>query len=142
MLSFSSDALDRVRIGDCMRHPILSCDPETPIIDVTALMSDRYVHALLVRGDGRRPSAIVTDRDVMAAIACKGDAFTARDVAAGELLTAPSASSLRHAAELMAEHGTSHLVVVDESSGQPVGVLSTTDIMAAYAIARSVPNAS
>ncbi|MGI8711842.1 MAG: CBS domain-containing protein [Solirubrobacteraceae bacterium] len=141
MLSFSSHALDRVRIQDCMRHPILSCDPETPIIDVAALMSNRYVHALVVRGDDRKPSAIVTDIDVMACIACEGDGFAARDVATGEPLTVASAKSLRDPAQLMAEHGTTHLVVVDQASGQPVGILSTTDIMAAYATAHPVPSA-
>lgn len=36
MLSFSSHALDRVRIGDCMRPTILSCAPDTPITDILA----------------------------------------------------------------------------------------------------------
>ena len=35
----------------------------------------------------------------------------------------------------MAEHGVSHLIVVDQANGQPIGVLSSTDILAAYAIA-------
>jgi CBS domain-containing protein len=96
------------------------------------------VHALVVRGDDRKPSAIVTDIDAMACIACEGDGFAAREVATGEPLTVASDKSLRDAAQLMAEHGTSHLVVVDQASGQPVGVLSTTDIMAVYAIARPI----
>jgi CBS domain-containing protein len=33
----------------------------------------------------------------------------------------------------MAEHGVSHLVVVDAASRQPIGVLSTLDIAAVYA---------
>jgi CBS domain-containing protein len=135
MFSSSSQALDRVRIGDCMRPTILSCTPETPITDVAALMSERRVHAIVVRAHGQRPSAIVSDIDVMAAVACQGDGFAARDIAATTALTAPSSDSLRDAAQLMAEHGVSHLIVVDQASGQPVGVLSTTDILAAYAVA-------
>jgi CBS domain-containing protein len=31
------------------------------------------------------------------------------------------------------EHGPAHLIVINEASGHPVGVLSTTDILQAYA---------
>lgn len=135
MLSSSSQALDRVRIGDCMRPTIISCAPDTPITDVAALMSERRVHAIVVRAEGQRPSAIVSDIDVMAAVACQGDGFAARQIAATTPLTAPSSHSLRDAAQLMAERNVSHLIVVDQVNGQPIGVLSTTDILAAYAIA-------
>jgi CBS domain-containing protein len=33
----------------------------------------------------------------------------------------------------MSEHGVSHLVVLDNAGGRPIGVLSTLDIAAAYA---------
>jgi CBS domain-containing protein len=135
MLSFSSQALERVRIGDCMSPTILSCSPDTPITAVAALMSDRRVHAIVILADDRRPSTIVSDIDVMAAVACAGDGFAARDIAATEAVTAASGGSLRDAAQLMAEHGVSHLIVLDQANGQPVGVLSSTDILAAYAIA-------
>ena len=35
----------------------------------------------------------------------------------------------------MVEHGAAHLIVLDEASGHPVGVLSTTDVLQAYAAA-------
>lgn len=40
---------------------------------------------------------------------------------------------LQNAAQLMSEHGVSHLVVVEGAGGYPLGVLSTLDIAAAYA---------
>jgi CBS domain-containing protein len=33
----------------------------------------------------------------------------------------------------MAEHGVSHLIARETASGQPIGVISTTDILGAYA---------
>ena len=36
--------------------------------------------------------------------------------------------TLEHAAQLMVEHDTAHLVVVSPDSGLPVGMLSTLDI--------------
>ena len=43
--------------------------------------------------------------------------------------------SLHLAAQLMSEHGVSHLIVADAVSGYPAGVLSTLDIAAAFATA-------
>lgn len=40
---------------------------------------------------------------------------------------------LERAAQLMAEHGVSHLVVVDAADGHPIGVLSTLDLAVVYA---------
>ena len=41
--------------------------------------------------------------------------------------------SLEHAAQLMAEHETSHVVIVSSSTGEPVGILSTLDVARAMA---------
>jgi CBS domain-containing protein len=38
--------------------------------------------------------------------------------------------SLRRAAQLITEHATAHLVVVDPATGRPVGVISTLDVRA------------
>jgi CBS domain-containing protein len=47
--------------------------------------------------------------------------------------TVSADDSLLGAAQLMREHGVSHVVVVDRAGGYPVGVLSTLDIAALYA---------
>ena len=51
-------------------------------------------------------------------------------------MTVATDAPLARAAELMAEHGISHLAVVDPVSKRPVGILSTLDI------ARSIASAS
>jgi CBS domain-containing protein len=65
------------------------------------------------------------------------DELAARDVAATEAPSIPSSCSLRQAAQMLSEHGVSHLVVIDESNGHAAGVLSTTDILSAYAAAET-----
>ena len=52
--------------------------------------------------------------------------------ATAALMVSPG-ESLQRAAQLMTEHGTAHLVVVEPASGRPVGVLSTLDVAAALA---------
>jgi predicted transcriptional regulator len=134
MLSSGAPALEQVRVSDCMHHGIFGCNSGTSLPEVAAIMSTHHVHALVVHHDAGRPAEIVSDMDVIAGAACS-DAFCARDIAGTEALSIPGDRSLRDAAQLMAEHGVSHLIVRDTASGQPIGVISTTDILSAYAYA-------
>lgn len=117
-----------------MHAGILSCPPETPVREVAHLMARQRVHAVAVAnvaGDGR-PWGVVSASDVAAAAAAGGEP-TAGEVAAAELLTIGAHEPLYRAAQLFTEHQVSHLVVVDETYGVPVGVLSTLDLARAYA---------
>ena len=128
------DPLDSVRVGDCMRAGIFACDPGTPVRELAAAMSSLRVHALAVRAQAPNAPAFVSDLDVMAGIALS-DQLRAQDLTATAAVTASRLQSLREAAQIMVEHGAAHLIVLDEASGHPVGVLSTTDILQAYATA-------
>ena len=63
--------------------------------------------------------------------------LTAGEVATTDLLTIDSSESLGRAAELMAEHGVTHLIAVQPDTGQPAGMISARGIAAALAYARS-----
>jgi CBS domain-containing protein len=65
--------------------------------------------------------------DLVAAAARSPEA-DARAIARSEPLTVTPEDSLPHAAQLMAEHGLSHLVVVQPHSRHAVGVLSALDV--------------
>lgn len=125
--------LRAVRVSDCMHHGILSCDASAPLDEVAAIMAKHRVHAVAVtNGDGRRVVAVVSDIDVVVA-AANGDAPSALEVAATEPLAVSAGESVQHAAQLMSEHGVSHLVVLDRQNGHPAGILSTLDVAALYA---------
>ena len=126
-------ALERVRVHDAMHRGIISIDPETPLRTVARTMARRRVHAVavVIAGDGERPVRIVSALDVVAA-AASGSNEAAGDVASTEALTVSSRERLDHAAQMMADHELSHLIVTDSASGQPIGVLSTLDIAAVY----------
>ena len=53
---------------------------------------------------------------------------TAGQIAATDPVIVRAADTLAHAAQLMAEHETAHVVVVDPVTGEPVGILSSLDI--------------
>ena len=129
-----SNMLDSARVGDCMRAGIFSCDPDTPVRELAAAMSSLRVHGLAVRAVAPNAPSFVSDLDVMAGIALS-DQLRAQDLIATAAVTVSRLQSLREAAQVMVEHGAAHLIVLDEASGHPVGVLSTTDILQAYATA-------
>ncbi len=128
-----SRSLDHIRVRDCMHRGILSASADTPLGDVAAMMAKHRVHAVAVtNGTSGRPTGIVSDLDVVAAAA------TGREPSVGEVATTkPLAVSaderLHRAAQLMAEHRVSHLIVLEAASGHPFGVLSTLDVAAVYA---------
>src|SRR5688500_16977020 len=129
--SYLTPSFEHATVGDAMRPWVLTCDPATPLVTVAQRMAGEHVHAIVVladAGDGaRRPWAVVTDRDLLR-VAARLDEYTAGEVATGELLEARPGERLTEAAERMAAHGVTHLLVVDDRTGRPVGVLSTLDI--------------
>jgi len=129
--------LDSARVGDCMRAGIFTCDPDTPARELAAMMSSLRIHAVALRAGPRQAPALIADRDVVASIA-EGADPQAHQLASGSAPTISRAQTLRDAAKLMTAHRAAHLVVVNEASGHPVGVLSTTDILQAYAATSSM----
>jgi CBS domain-containing protein len=121
-------------VGDEMTTGVISCPPETPLRNVARLMVTHRVHGIIVFDyggeDDETPElwGLVSDLDVVAAARGEIDARTAGDSAVAPLVSVTSDAPLERAAQLMAENGTSHLVVLDHSTLRPVGVVSTLDI--------------
>ena len=125
--------LEHVRVGDCMHAGVLTCSADASLRDVASIMADHHVHAVVIAGgDLARPEGVISDLDVLAALATRAEC-TAGQAGATEPLTVSADLNLQAAAQLMSEHGVSHLVIVDAAGGYPVGVLSSLDIAAVYA---------
>jgi CBS domain-containing protein len=117
-----------------MHTGILTTDPSTPLRVVARLMAEQRVHVVAVADPdhARRPWGVVSTLDIAAA-AAEGADLTAGEAAYGkEIVTISSAEPLDSAAQTMAEHRVTHLIVVDAATGHPTGVLSTLDVAAAY----------
>jgi CBS domain-containing protein len=127
--------LSHVRVSDVMHTGILATDPTTPLRVVAQLMAEHRVHAVAVADPDhvRRPLGFVTVVEIAAAAADDLDE-TAGQAAAAEIVTVSSADSVDSAARLMVEHSVDHLIVVDDSTGHPSGIISGLDIAAAYAV--------
>lgn len=131
-------SFDEAQVIDAMHPGVLTCPPATSIRTAARMMATYRVHAIVVTAAdpdddaAGRPWAVLSDLDVAKAAAQGHADATAGGMAQTELLTVAPGESLRRAAQLLSEHGISHLVVVD--GDDPVGVLSTQDVAACIAM--------
>lgn len=118
-------------VGEAMTPGVLTCLPVTPLRDVARMMARHRVHAIIVfaLGDRLHPWGVVSDLDLVAAI---GTEANAGSVAASPVVTVTADLSLEHAARLLAENETTHLLVIS-GDGLPIGIISTLDIAQAFA---------
>jgi CBS domain-containing protein len=133
-MTLHQNAQAHIRVRDVMHTGILTTDPTTPLRVVARLMADQRVHAVAVADPeyARRPWGFVTALGVAKAVADESDAI-AGEVAEADVPTVSADQSLGSAAQLMADNGVTHLIVIDPGTGHPSGILSSLDVAAAYA---------
>jgi CBS domain-containing protein len=132
----ASEKFFRYTTGEAMRDVIVTCEPDTPLVEVAALMADHRIHCVVVTeadSQTHAPWALVSDLDLAAAAIEGIEGRVARQVSATPVVTVTSGEPLWRAAQLMTEHANPHLVVVDEATNRPVGILSTLDVAAVAA---------
>jgi CBS domain-containing protein len=126
-------ALEHALVEDVMRRGIIGCGPDTDLTTLARLMASNHVHAVVVsgtesspRGGERLTWGLVTALDLVAAALPGVGAPDAGALASSEIVTVEADERLGRAAQLMVEHGLTHLIVV--SRARPVGILSTLDV--------------
>lgn len=121
-----------VRVAEAMHEGVLACSPSTPLSELAHLMASEQVHCIVVADDAARPYSlwgVVSDLDLVAAALVRDlDEQTAGGSSATPALTVGPQETLQRASQLMTEHATAHLVVVEPASGRAVGMLSTLDL--------------
>lgn len=137
----TTPALAEVRVIKAMHPGVLACAPDTSLRTVAELMAAYGIHAVVVfQGDGaggETPWGVISDLDLVgAALTGDPDERTAASIAASPVVFVGTDDTLERAAQLLVEHSTSHLIVLDVDTAHPVGVLSTLDIAAALAALR------
>lgn len=126
-----------ITVADVMTTGAIDAAPQTPLLEVAARMAERRVHCVIVDGlaRGRRGAeelvwGIVSDLDLLSAVAAGRLDASAGEMAATEIVTIEPSEPIEQAARLMAQHECTHLVVVSDDA-RPVGVLSSLDIAGA-----------
>jgi len=122
-----------VRVSDVMHWGLVHCPPDATLREVAALMGTAAVHCVVVLdapGDGASLWGVVSDLDLVAAASVRSlDDQRAGGTAMRPAITASPHEPLETAGRRMTAHGVSHLVVVDDVAHEPVGVISTLDLV-------------
>lgn len=121
-----------MRVAEAMSTKVLVVSPEHTVAEAARLMVARRVGAAVVLGDDLPGPGIVTERDVMRAVAEGRDCASTvvREVMTFEARTATTTWDLDTAAEAMVDGGFRHLLVVDER-GDLAGIVSMRDVVRA-----------
>lgn len=113
---------------------IARVDGDADLWAVAAALVDADVGALAI-GSGDAVSGIVSERDVVRALAERRDpsTTTANDIAHTDLVCCDANSTVADVAEEMMERYVRHVLVAD--GGRVVGIVSARDLLGAYASA-------
>jgi len=118
-----------MQVRDGMSDVVLTVGPDHTLRDAAKAMGRRGVGAAVVMDPEQPGPGIVTERDILLALAEGQNPDTERvcDHLSENLTFAAPDWSLERAAEAMVRGGFRHLVVVE--GGETVGVLSMRDIV-------------
>jgi CBS domain-containing protein len=118
-----------MQVRDGMSSVVLTVNPGHTLREAACLMAERSVGAAVVMDPEQPGPGIVTERDVLQAIAAGQDPTSVRveDHLSSDLTFAAPDWSLERAAEAMVRGGFRHLIVVDGSEMK--GILSMRDIV-------------
>lgn len=104
--------------------------PEATVADLLSMLARHGVGALVVSGDGRRIEGIVSERDVVRALAQRPDVLGERvaGIMTADVQSATPDGTVADLMALMTEHRIRHVPVVDED-GLLVGIVSIGDVV-------------
>jgi CBS domain-containing protein len=127
-------SLSLTSVSMLIAAPVAKVALDATILEVADAMTAASVGALVV-SDGDGAAGIVSERDIVGALAKRRDPATtrARDVASTTLVWCDAEASVAEVAEEMMECYVRHVLVEDD--GRLVGIVSARDLLGAYASA-------
>lgn len=127
-------------VREVMHTGVIEVPAQATIGEIAARMTERHIHCVVVSGLAAGPDSlaevgwgIVSDIDLMRAIATEREGASAGTIAATDAPVIGPDESVIRAAQLMAEHETAHLLVAADGDDYPLGIVSTLDVAAAVA---------
>jgi CBS domain-containing protein len=129
----------RRRVGEVMSHAIVTCPLGTPLWAAARAMTERRSRSIVVVDDKGRAAGVLTGNDLLSLYGAPDRSGVVEDLMSTPITCDPDLP-LRDAADLMISNEVHRLVVVDSSvaHGEPIGIVSTSDIVAEMADERSV----
>jgi CBS domain-containing protein len=129
-----------MRIVRNLMHPgLLTCHPDSTLGQVSVLLTQHHVHALIVVDRDGRPIGLISDYDLLAGEWLSADSQSLaamRNLTASELMSSPidtieASMPLGVAAHKLIEKDINRLLVTEK--GVPVGIISISDFVSGFA---------
>jgi CBS domain-containing protein len=109
-----------------LRRAAVTCAPELTVAAAAAKMRAEEVGSLVVVDGASRPIGIVTNQDIVSAVARAGGALPVTEVMTSDPFALPEHALAYEAAVAMIAQGIRHVVVTE--NGQLIGVVSERDL--------------
>jgi CBS domain-containing protein len=109
---------------------VASIPADTTVARVLAILAERGVGALVVSQDGRKISGIVSERDIVRALASQGGDLLAQpvaDIMTTDVVTCEPTTGVQELAAMMTERRIRHVPVVVD--GVLSGIVSIGDVV-------------
>lgn len=118
----------RRQVGELMSSPVLTCSPESTILEAARMMTDNRRGSIVVKNGADEPLGLVTDTDMRARVLSAGvdPGKPVREVMSSPVMTVSPIAFAFEALLDMTRHGVHHLVVCEK--GRMTGVISDHDI--------------
>jgi CBS domain-containing protein len=113
-------------VENTMTTRLLTCSPDTTLIEAAHIMADRRVGAILVT-EGDHLKGILTERDVLRTVGTGSIDGTVSDQMTHDPITVGRNASNGEAASLMIHGGFRHVPVVEDEL--LVGIVSIRDLL-------------
>jgi CBS domain-containing protein len=113
-------------VGEIMARDVLGVAPGTSIVEAAARMHERRVGAVVVQ-EAERLVGILTERDVLRAVATGRTEAPVSDAMTASPDTVEADETAGHAAALMIHGGFRHLPVVEGE--RVIGIVSIRDLV-------------
>jgi len=129
-----------MRVSDIMTKAAVSDQADDTLAEAARKMWEQQTGSLVVM-DGEELSGIITERDILKAVATGTELEKTRveDVMVRDLVTIHPGASLREAASVMTDKWIRHLPVIDQ--GKLVGIISQRDLAGVLGAALNEPDA-
>lgn len=130
-----------LEVGSLASKRLVSVGPDHKLVDAASRMNENKIGSVVVTVEGANPG-IITERDLLRSMAEGADpgSTLVEDYMTPIAITASSSWDVHEAAQRMFDGGFRHLIVLDEG-GEPSGILSLRDLLAALLDLTSDANA-
>ena len=116
-----------MRVGDLMTADVKTVSPSDTFASTAKILAEHRISSVVVK-DGEKVAGIITERDIVRAVADGSDVatLTVGERMTKDLATADLKTDVADAAQLMAERRIRHLPVLDK--GSLAGIVSIRDL--------------